>query len=133
MPAKENRMGQAVTRKIALVVEDDLDLRYLAGSLLEETNLDVVEAETGDQALAYLNGHAERVALVFTDVAMPGKVDGVDLARKIAQHWPWIRVVVTSGYIRWPHSDLPPTVAFMPKPWRALDILVHAEEAAGSG
>jgi two-component system, response regulator PdtaR len=129
MTGKENRMGQTNTRKTALVVEDDVGLRCLASSLLEETDLDVVEADTGDRALAYLTGHADRVALVFTDVAMPGKVDGVDLARRIAQQWPWIRVVVTSGYIRWPHSDLPATVAFMPKPWRALDILVHAEQA----
>jgi hypothetical protein len=65
-------------------------------------------------------------------VRMPGRIDGVDLARAIRARWPTIKVVLTSGYIQWPNSDVPAGVEFMPKPWRAPDVLKVAESAARS-
>jgi len=61
---------------IALVVEDEPELRYMAGSLLEETDLEVAEAETGEQALSFLRKRAEEVAMMFVDVNLPGKLNG---------------------------------------------------------
>ncbi|MGY2046828.1 response regulator [Methylobacterium sp. JK268] len=125
-------MGQAFRpRDVALVVEDDLDLRHLAAAVLEETDLQVVEAESGEEALDYLQREAHAVALVFTDVRLPHRVDGVDLARMIALKWPWIRMVVTSGGAGDRVAHLPRSATYMPKPWRVLDVLVAAEEAAG--
>jgi len=124
-------MGQASPfRSTALVVEDDRDLRDLAAAVLEDTDLQVVEAETGEDALDYLRIHADQVAFVFTDVRLPRIVDGVDLARMIALKWPWIQMVVTSGGAGDRLDYLPRTATFMPKPWRALDVLVAAEQAA---
>ena len=124
-------MGQAIaSRMAALVVEDDRMLRDLAAAVLEETDLQVVEAESGEEALAYLREHAEDVAFVFTDVQLPRLVDGVDLARMVATKWPWIRMVVTSGGPGDRIDHLPRSATYMPKPWRALDVLVAAEQAA---
>ena len=113
---------------VALIVEDDVDVRSLAATLIEETALDVVEAESAEEGLDYLRRHAEEVALLFTDVRLPCMMDGVDLAQKVRAKWPWIRVVVTSGHDERIH-ELPGGTRYIPKPWRALDVLIEAERA----
>lgn len=123
-------MGQAETpSKTALVVEDDRDLRCLAATLLEETPLRVVEADSAEEALHYLRERADEVAFAFVDVRLPCLMDGVDLARTVSLKWPWIRVVVTSGDASARVDLLPRSATFLPKPWRALDVLVEAERA----
>jgi DNA-binding NtrC family response regulator len=113
---------------IALIVEDDSDLRELGAALLEETDLRVIECEDAEQAMGILAREGENVALVFADVRLPGLLDGVDLAKRIKALWPHISVVVTSGY--GPDRALPQNVTYMPKPWLALDVLMQAERAA---
>ena len=121
-------MAQA--SRVVLVVEDDAALRELATALLEETELTVVEAASAEAAFDYLTQHGGEVALVFTDVRLPGRLDGVDLARAVEILWPTARVVVTSGHACERVAKLPDTATFMAKPWRALDVLVQAEKAA---
>jgi DNA-binding NtrC family response regulator len=115
-------------RRLAVVVEDEPDIRSLAATLLEESGLEVVEVETADEGLAYLGKHADEVAVLFTDVVMHGNLTGTDLAQVVAHNWPWIRVLVTSGYE--PSAALPETAVYVQKPWRALDILVQVDRAA---
>jgi CheY-like chemotaxis protein len=126
-------MGQALRKPrnphIALVIEDQPEVRDLAAAILEETNLTVAEAANAEEALAFLNDHGSEVAMMFVDVKLPGSMDGVDLTRIAAELWPWIRCVVTSGAMDRPLNDLPRAARFMPKPWRALDVLVEAERA----
>lgn len=124
-------MGQKIeSRCIALIVEDDFDVRGLAAALLEETDLKVVEASSAEEALDFLRRNAEKVAFLFADVRPPCLMDGVDLARNVRIKWPWIRTVLTSGL---PPEDtlesVPRDVRFMPKPWRALEVLIEAERA----
>ena len=114
---------------VALIVEDDPDLRDLAAALLEETDLDVVEVESADAALAYLQERGGEVAMRFADVRLPGEMDGVQLAKAACTLWPTIRIVLTSGDPGAVSGDLPDGVTFMPKPWRGLDVLVEAEKA----
>src|SRR5262245_42559829 len=83
---------------VALIVEDDPELRVLAGALLEETDLRVVECEDAEQALAFLNREGDTVAMLFVDVRLPGLLDGNDLVRRARRLWPEISIVVTSGY-----------------------------------
>jgi CheY-like chemotaxis protein len=114
---------------IALVIEDQPEVRDLAAAILEETDLDVAEAGSADEALTFLREHAPDVAMIFVDVKLPGRMDGVDIARMAAESWPWIKVVVTSGAMDRSLNELPRTAKFMPKPWRAFDVLVEAERA----
>ena len=113
----------------ALVVEDHPEVRSIAAAILEETDLKVEEVENAEQALSFLQEHGREVAMIFADVKLPGGMDGIGLARIAAESWPWIRVVVTSGFMDRPLDELPRTARFMPKPWRALDVLVEAERA----
>jgi DNA-binding NtrC family response regulator len=115
--------------RVALIVEDDPDVRDLAAALLEETDLDVVEVESADAALAYLQERGGEVAMMFADVCLPGDMDGVQLAKAACTLWPTIRIVLTSGDPGAVSEDLPDGVTFMPKPWRGLDVLIEAEKA----
>jgi len=114
---------------IALVVEDDPVVRELAAALLEETDLRVVECEDAEQAFAALCKYGEDVALIFTDVRLPGLLDGVDLAQRAKVLWPRITIVVTTGYPGERLQALPDNIVYMPKPWLALDVLMQAEHA----
>lgn len=129
-------------QKAVLIVEDDHLVRTMAVAMVEETGLRTLEAEDVDQALAILNDPAiaDDLVAVFTDVRMPGRLDGVDLARKIAQSWPAVRVIVTSGYAAGRRSELPDTAVFLEKPWLPLQLLTllnaaadHAVDADRSG
>ena len=114
---------------VALIVEDDPDVRELAGALLEETELEVVEVETAEAAIAYLRERGGEVAMIFADIRLPGMMNGVQLAKAACTLWPTIRIVLTSGDPGELSDDLPDCVTFMPKPWRGLDVLVEAERA----
>ncbi|WP_092042800.1 response regulator [Methylobacterium pseudosasicola] len=114
--------------RLALVVEDDPEIRALAETLLEETELDVVGCDSAEAALTVLQARGGDVALVFADVRLAGAMDGLQLARAVATLWPRARLVITSGHgIRRP--DLPREAVFIAKPWRPLDVLVEAERA----
>jgi CheY-like chemotaxis protein len=65
---------------VALVVEDDAENRHLAATLLEESELKVVECESGEAALSVMQRMGPSVALVFVDIRLPGLIDGLDLA-----------------------------------------------------
>jgi CheY-like chemotaxis protein len=125
-------MGQRIEpHRIALIVEDDFEVRGLAAALLEETDLQVVEASSAEEALDFLRRHAENVAFLFSDVRLPCLMNGVDLARTVRIKWPWVRTVLTSGKpLDDDFDDVPREVRFMPKPWRALEVLMEAEKAS---
>ena len=98
--------------------------------MLEETDLRVIECVDAEEAMGVMAREGENVALVFTDIRLPGLLDGVDLARRVKALWPHVSMVVTSGYERRRPEKLPDTVAYMPKPWLALDVLMQAERAS---
>jgi CheY-like chemotaxis protein len=117
--------------QVALIVEDDAETRSLAATLLEETDLQVVEVSSGEEALRYLHHHAGEVVFLFSEVRLPCLMSGVDLARLVRLRWPWIRSVLTSDTP--PEEEFDKTlrqVRFMPKPWLPLDVLLEAETAA---
>ena len=117
-------------QQVALVVEDDPDVRELAATVLDETELKVVEASNAEEALQYLRDHGKGVSLLFADVRLPDLMSGVDLARAVLSEWSWIRTVLTSGAPLDSTDEVPSEVRFVPKPWAAMDVLVEAERAA---
>ncbi|WP_409564421.1 response regulator [Methylobacterium sp. J-076] len=121
--------GETRAVHLAIVVEDEPEIRELAKTLLEETELQVVGCPSAEEALAVLQQRGGEVALVFADIRLAGQMDGLQLARAVATLWPRARLVITSGHgVRRP--DLPAEAVFIAKPWRAADVLQEAERAA---
>ncbi|WP_338041778.1 response regulator [Methylobacterium organophilum] len=116
--------------RVALVVEEDADLRNLASVLIEETDLDVIACESAEAALSVLERPDVDVAMVLADTALAGAMDGVALARTVDARWPEVRLVVTSKRETDRASELPSHAVFLRKPWVPLAVLVQAERAA---
>jgi DNA-binding NtrC family response regulator len=126
-------MGQAqVERRAVLIVEDDAGLRELTAALLEDSELDTIECESAEAALATMLIHGREVAMIFADVRLPGVMNGVDLAWEVKMRWPLLPVLLTSGHPLKQVHELPPGVNYMPKPWQPLNLLVAAQEALAS-
>ena len=73
------------------------------------------------------------VAMIFADVRLPGAMGGVDLAWEVKLRWPLLPMILTSGHPLERIRELPPGVAYMPKPWQPLNVLIAAEQALASG
>ncbi len=112
----------------ALVVDDDLIIRMDATDILEQAGFQVLEAEHGDAALALLKGRHSEVVLLFTDVQMPGELDGFALARSVAASWPHISIVVASGHIKPEPGTMPDKARFVGKPFSAAVVHAHLQE-----
>src|SRR5215468_6975912 len=126
-------MGQAQQkRRAVLIVEDDAELRSLTAALFEDEQVETIECESAEAALATLLIGGREVAMIFADVRLRGVMDGIDLAREVKMRWPLLPVILTSGYPRESGGELPPGVAYMPKPWQPLNVLMAAEQALTS-
>ena len=126
-------MGQALPkRRAVLIVEDDADLRRLTAEMLEDEQLDTIECESAEAALAVMLIGEREVAMSFADVRLGGVMDGIDLAREVKMRWPSLPVILTSGHPREHVGELPPGVDYMPKPWQPLNVLIAAEQARAS-
>lgn len=123
-------MATEEKRLAILVAEDEPLVRELSVGELEGDGYKVIEASSADKALEILESGAV-VALVFTDVAMPGELSGLDLARIVHERWPDIQLIVTTGGGGVDESDVPDEGRFLPKPYslRRMRALVH--EMAG--
>jgi CheY-like chemotaxis protein len=112
---------------IALVVDDEPLIRMDACDIIADAGYRVVEAATADQAFAYLQDHPS-LQLVFTDVQMPGEMSGFGLARRVAERWPHICVVVASGAAQPQPGQLPETARFIRKPFTQQVVLETLDE-----
>ena len=106
-----------------LVVGGDAQVRSAAVAVIEDAHVGCAAAVSAEDALAYLREHAPDVQLIFTSFELPGRLDGVDVARVAALRWPWIKVLVTSGGARL--RDLPSNVIFLPSDWGRADLRGH--------
>ena len=127
-------MGEAQQkRRAVLIVEDDAELRSLTAALFEDEQMDTIECESAEAALATLLIGGREVAMIFADVRLRGVMDGIDLAREVKMRWPLLPVILTSGHALKRIRELPPGVAYMPKPWQPLNVLTAAEQAPAFG
>jgi DNA-binding NtrC family response regulator len=115
---------------IVLIVEDDALLAEMALEMIEEAGLPAVAVDSVDAALDYLKQNAHRVAAMFSDVRLRGSLNGVELAAFVAVRWPAISICVTSGVALERPYRLPRNAQFMPKPWKALEVISFVEQAA---
>lgn len=131
-------MGQLIKAPpIVLVVEDEALVNWEIADALIADGFGVLQAYTGEQALALLEKRSD-VRVVFSDINLPGKIDGIALAAEIERRWPTVELLMTSAE-RWPDADRIPAISqygrFVPKPYPvgAVTRRIHdivAERAA---
>lgn len=105
-----------IARVVVLVVEDDALQRMLAADVVEAAGYCAVEARNGDEAVMLLSERPD-IAILFTDVRMPGETDGISLARHVSEHYPDIDIIVVSGHASPADDPLPLGSTFFAKPY----------------
>jgi DNA-binding NtrC family response regulator len=119
----QDEMTHAVTGKtVVLIVDDEPLIMMSVADYMGDSGFEPIEALTGDEALAILSSRSD-IDIVFTDVNMPGRLDGLALSRLVGNRWPDIRTVVTSGKVRLGKADLAEQVVFVPKPYDMARIV----------
>ncbi len=121
---------RSIPPKIILIVEDEPLVRELSVGHLVDAGFDVREAPTADEALSVLNSGAA-IVLVFTDVNMPGELDGLQLAAMVRERWPKIRVLVTSGGGQVGPALVSPPAEFMAKPYALHEMVAAVTRLTG--
>ena len=107
---------------VVLLVEDEPLVRMLGVDVLEDAGFTVVEAANASEALRALETRTD-VRVLFTDVNMPGELDGLELARVVHQRWPDIRLLIASGQVFPAPEELPDSGQFVPKPWEPSAVV----------
>ncbi|HEV7344741.1 MAG TPA: response regulator [Devosia sp.] len=114
-----------------LVVEDEPLVRMDISDQLQDFGFTVLEAADAEEALFVLAANPE-IQVMFTDVDMPGSMDGLKLAAAVRDRWPPIKIIVTSGHRRVSIGDIPRDSRFFGKPYAARDIASAAREMVAS-
>jgi two-component system, response regulator PdtaR len=109
-------------KAVILVVEDEPFLRFLAADALEEQGFSVAEATNAENALRVLENRPD-INTVFTDIALPGDLNGMDLVRHVRERWPHIQLVITSGQQMPNAADMPKDGRFIAKPYSPRDLV----------
>jgi CheY-like chemotaxis protein len=108
-----------------VVVEDEFLIRMLAVEALTNAGFVVLEAEHAAGALVHLKLQADTTSVLFTDIHMPGKMDGLGLAHHAREHWPWIEQLITSGLATPVAGDIPSKSRFLSKPYELDNVVAH--------
>jgi CheY-like chemotaxis protein len=116
-------MNQAYRAKeqMVLVVEDEILVLLTALNLVEDAGFEAIGAANADQAIRILESRTD-IRAVFTDVQMPGSMDGLKLARLVRDRWPPVALIVTSGLMSISKEDLPTGAHFVGKPYQSAEI-----------
>ena len=121
-------MGDPKNQAIAvLVVEDEYLIRMDTATSLEAAGFAVFEADNAADAIGCVELHKE-IRLIFTDINMPGSMDGLALAHHVRGRWPPVKIIVTSGYIKVRGGDLPVGALFVEKPYYPKAIAERINE-----
>jgi CheY-like chemotaxis protein len=112
----------AVRVPVVLIVEDEILLRMDAVDMIADAGFEVVQAANADEAIAILTARTD-IHVVFTDIQMPGTMDGLKLARFVRDRWPPVKIIATSGMVRVGGDDLPEGSLFFPKPYRSEQVI----------
>ena len=103
-------------KAVVLVVEDSPLIRMGAVDLVTSAGFEALEASDAEEAIRILEARPD-IHLVFTDVGMPGTMDGIRLSHYIRNRWPPVKLIVTSGKMTIDESRLPVGARFFPKPY----------------
>jgi CheY-like chemotaxis protein len=120
-------LDHSVIPAVVLVVEDEMLLRMRTVDMVEDAGFTSVEAVDADQAVAILESRSD-IALLFTDIQMPGSMDGLKLAHAVRKRWPPIKIILVSGQLRLANIDIPADSRFFGKPLEASEMIVEMRE-----
>ena len=115
-----------------LVVEDEMVLRLRAVDIVEDAGFNAVEAVNADEALAILESRSD-ISLLFSDIQMPGSMDGLKLAHAVHARWPAIKIILVSGQVKLSDSDRPADSRFFGKPLGMKQMISELQEMVGTG
>lgn len=119
-------------RPVVLVVEDETLLRWHAVAMIEDAGFDVIEAGNAAEAISVLEARTD-IRVIFTDIQMPGSIDGLRLAHLVRNRWPPIKIIATSGQLRLRDYELPEGGRFLPKPYSVGEVTGTLRELLGGG
>jgi len=123
---------QSTALPAVLVVEDEMMLRMRAVDMVEDAGFNPVEAVNADDALAILESRSD-IELLFTDIQMPGSMDGLKLAYAVHERWPLIKIILVSGQLKLTDSDKPAASRFFGKPLEVKQMIAVMQDMIGSG
>ncbi len=116
---------------VVLVVEDEMLLRMRAVDILEDAGFTPVEAVDADEAVAILESRSD-IALLITDIQMPGSMDGLGLAHAVHTRWPPIKIILVSGQLKLADIDIPANSRFFGKPLEPGEMIAEIQDMIGS-
>jgi len=115
---------------VVLVVEDEMLLRMRAVDMVEDAGFTSVEAVDADEAVAILESRSD-IALLFTDIQMPGSMDGLGLAHAVHERWPPVKIILVSGQLKPANIDIPANSRFFGKPLKATEMIAEIQDMIG--
>lgn len=107
---------------VVVIVEDEVLLAELAVDIVNDSGCDAVSFRSAEEAIPYIETHAEQVGGVFTDINLAGPMSGLELARHVASHWPWMHLLIASGVVQPASNAMPSNATFIQKPWMANQL-----------
>ena len=125
-------MHQPVVPPKVLVVEDEMLLRMRAVDIVEDAGFTPIEAVNADEALAILESRSD-IELLFTDIQMPGSMDGLKLAHAVHERWPSIKIILVSGKLTPTNAEKPVHSRFFGKPLEVKQMIAEMQEMIGQG
>jgi two-component sensor histidine kinase/CheY-like chemotaxis protein len=124
--------GSSAVVRAVLVVEDEMLLRMRAVDMVEDAGFTAVEAINADDAIAVLESRSD-IELLFTDIQMPGSMDGLNLAYAVHERWPLIKIILVSGQLKLTDNDKPPESRFFGKPLDVKQMIAEMQDMMGKG
>jgi len=115
-----------------LVVEDEMVLRMRAVDIVEDAGFTAVEATNADQAISVLEARSD-ISLLFSDIQMPGSIDGLKLAHAVHERWPDIKIILVSGQINPTNDEKPLNSRFFGKPIDSKKMIAELQDMIGKG
>jgi two-component sensor histidine kinase/DNA-binding NarL/FixJ family response regulator len=115
-----------------LVVEDEMVLRMRAVDIVEDAGFTAVEAVSADEALSILESRSD-ISLLFSDIQMPGSMDGLKLAHAVHSRWPSIKIILVSGQVKLSDADRPADSRFFGKPLEVKQMIAELQDMIGAG
>jgi CheY-like chemotaxis protein len=121
-----------IVKPVVLIVEDEALVRLVAAMMLQDAGFDTLEADSAEDALELMEKH-EDVCVLFSDIQLPGGMDGLHLAHAVHDRWPDVGLLLTSGGLNIRREQIPDEGTFLPKPYDGDEMVEAVREKCEAG